>query len=236
MYGFLNKKDLAKWNKEDMQKAKECIWLIDSKVECPKGKLSRIKYITDWHRKLCDCLPSPELNVLNEKLKKLSIFANIDRFESAVILARYDMVQKILAYQYQKVEMIEQSAKNQDVEVRSTFMEEYNTANLTKPLPFGSTSWVERQNKHLAGYTPCYLRLKLLPPMEILEYVEHKLIKYDKYYGYFSAVIIFPDSWRREEKTIYGKDANEVELEAEKVFKESIVYYMKLNENPYGNR
>lgn len=238
MYGFTDKENLTKWNAEDAQKAKNCEWMLREEFQPPEGSIKRYFYVTNWHKRLCESLPTPEVNELYKQLDKFSIFGNLSRFEKCVRFARYDMVQKILAYQYQKQSMFREYAKKPtlDLESKESTMERYRIEKLTTVFPYGSACWEMRKSQNVQGYIPTYDILMKFQPIEVIEYAGHKLIKYDKFYNYFAAIIVYPKEWNMESQVIFNENPNVVELKSDNLFEVSIDKYLKQKSNPYGDK
>jgi hypothetical protein len=236
-YGFMKKEDLPQWNEEDMQRAKNCRWMMDREwKKCPDSFIDRIKECNWWYKKLMECLPSSERYDLQQSLNKVSMFFNYAIFERKVQSARYDMVMKLLAYDVQKAKMIE----NYENQPKGTFripsvMEDYRTTQLTQVYSKGSPADIKQREEKVIGYVPIKEILVKIPPMEIIEYCDFKLIKYDKWHGYYAIMLI--DN-KKNIKVFYDENAQKVELQAEMEFDELIDKYLNApeNQNGYGNK
>jgi hypothetical protein len=236
-YGFMNKKDLPQWNEEDTLRAKNCKWMMDRQWKnCPDSFIDRIKECKWWYKKLMEELPSPERYELKKRLNNVSMFFNFTLFERKLQSARYDMVMKLLAYDAQKAKMIDDYQQQSKEPFRiPSIMEDYRTKQLTQVYPKGSPADIKQREEKVIGYVPIKEVLLKIPPMEIIEYCDFKLIKYDKWHGYYAIILV--DN-KKNIKVFYDENAQKVELQAEMEFDELIDKYLNApeNQNGYGNK
>jgi hypothetical protein len=239
-YGFTNKKDLTKWNDEDMQKAKACKWMIDRDWKnYPDSIWETFKECRWWYQQLMECLPSPERYTLKERLKNKSMFFEFDIFVRQLQIARYDMVMKLRAYEYQKAEMISKSSQpilNTSNQFGNTSIsEDYRIKQLTQMYPKDTPADIKQREEKVKGYVPIKEILLKIPPMEIFEYCGFKLIKYDIWHGYYAIMLIDNN---KQIKIFYDENAKKIELQAETEFEKITEEYLKTqeNKNGYGNK
>jgi hypothetical protein len=236
-FGFTNKKDLPKWDDEDMQKAKQCRWMIDREWKnYPDSIIKRFKECNWWYKKLMECLPSPERVDLQESIKNTSMFFEFQIFERKIQRMRYNMVMELLAYDTQKAIMIEQYEKQSAQPLRvASVMEDYRTTQLAQQYPKGSPADIKQKEEKVIGYIPIKEILLKIPPMEVIEYCDFKLIKYDKWHGYFAVMLI--DN-KKNIKVLYDENPQKLELQAEMEFDEMVEKYLNApqNQNAYGNK
>lgn len=238
-YGFTNPKDLVRWNPEDSQKARECRWMLDRQYKEFEKKSDARKEAKWWYEKLYECLPTPELNEFDKKIKKLSILFDLSRFENVLRGARQDMVQKILALEYNKLKMLkkaQEASLNVDNYTTMSTFEQNNIKMLTRIYPKGSQQWQEQRDNKVNGYYPNMNVLLKLPPIEILDFAGFRLIKYDKLHGYFSAIISYPKDQKKPVEIIYDENPLVVESKSESLFDKLIDEHLQKNANPYGDK
>ncbi len=246
MGGFINKRQLTRWNKEDLQRAKDCRWMIDREIK--ENKDNFIKTISEylwWNKKLLVCLPSKEKYEYIRRINSISIIFQFSKFKAFVRRARYDIVMKLIAYDYQKEKMLEEKEPIRPLSINLNIIENENKptitlaeqirlADLSMVYPSGSPADKKQKEEKINGYVPTFELLSLVPPIEVIEYCGIKLKKYDKLHGYFSIVLI--DNHCNTNRVLYSENANEIETLAEQEFETLVEEKIKSKENGYGNK
>ena len=238
-FGIVDKNDLAKWEDEDLVKAKGCTWMIDRPWKnYPDSFFKQVRECMWWYNKLCQNLPSRELYDMKQSIKRLSMFFNFKIFESKIRFARYDIVQKLLAHEYQKRKMIEEAAKRREhISKYGSTVDEYRFINLIAQYPEGSVLQEKQIHEKVTGYIPNQDVLTKIPPMEIIEYCGFRLIKYDMWHGYYAAILCYPKgNGSRKTEVFYDENSIKLEAEAENKFNEEIDKHINLKVNPYGDK
>ena len=246
MIGFLDKKDLKKWKGKDLIKAKNCRWMIDRQVKSyPHSFIKQFKECLWWNRKLLECLPSQERYDYIKSIKKISIILQPKLFENNVRLARYSMVMALIAHDYQKSVMLEETRKRKEEELAKhnlsvnpqnsnlSITEEFRIQQLSQMYPEGSPNDIKQREEKVIGYIPIKEVLDRIPPMEIIEYCGFKLIKYDQWHGYYAIVLV---NNLNEYTIFYDENAYNVETLAEQEFDKAINNYLNKQNNAYGNK
>lgn len=241
--GFTNKKDLPKWDEEDTKKAKSCMWMMNQKYKnYPDSVISRYKECMWWNTKLHECLPSPELYDYCLDINSVSIVFKFNIFESKVKHARYMMVMKLQALEFNKAEMIRDYATKQQT-ISSNInkvdtLEEYRNKQLAQTYPMGTPNDKKQKEEKVIGYVPTREILKQIPPMEVIDYCGFRLIKYDRWHGFYAIMLVSPDGDNKKIEIMYDENALKIELKAECKFDELIENYLQSQKekNPYGNK
>lgn len=237
----MDKKNLAKWEGEDLQKAKECRWMIEKKYINHFNFFKSRKQALWWYIKFCKHLPIPELYQMKKDLNGYTSFIfDFDNFNHVMRTIRYEMVQKLLADAYEKDMVLEKAAEENNiirprkqVEPRLSTIEEYRFKKLTEVFASDSEDYKKQKEEIIAGYKPTYNVLQTQPPIEVIEYCGFKMIKYDKFHGYYSIMIVYPDG---KYHITYDTTPNKMESALEAKFDELVNDYLNNNNNPYGNK
>lgn len=233
LVGLLNKKDLVQWDQEDTDKLYKCEWIKSFEFETIENNRQRRKYYNAIYEKLILCLPKPELSYMNKQLSSFSIITKRKRFEKTIRYVVSDMRRKLIAHQIHK-----SKEKERVVVEKETSFQEYranrllynNTVKSTIPTNDISNNTIN------SGYYPTTEILGKLPPIEIIEYVGFRLVKYDKFCGHYAAILHYPKETSKLSVIFYNTNPQIVESEAEYKFDEEVNKYIQSKSNPYGDK
>lgn len=241
--GWYSKKNLCKWNEEDTRNLYKCEWIktFDIKQDF-KNKRERKKYFDELYDRLIQTLPSEDLKELNKRVERYSRISRRDRFEKTIIYTITSMRSKLCAHDYQKQKSYEnkpyadyESTKEVSFnEFRANLiMQETRKNNL---LNKNNSSENVQKEYTRPGYYPTMEILIKLPPIEIIDYVGFRLIKYDKFGGYYAIILRYPKDSYRNPEIMYNENAQVLESEAEYKFDQEVDKYLQSKANPYGDK
>lgn len=234
LVGMFDKKDLVKWDQEDTDKLYQCEWIKTFEFENIENNKQRRKYYNEIYKRLILCLPKPELAYMNKQLSSFSITMRRERFENIIRYIVSDMRRKLVAHEIQKSKQ-----KEQIVAEKETSFQEYRANKLLynndiqSMMSNGENTF---KNEVSPGYYPTTEILQKLPPIEIINYIGFKLTKYDKFCGYYAAILEYPQDDFKLPEIFYNTNPQIVESEAEYKFDEEINKYMQKKANPYGDK
>lgn len=216
MYGWTDKNQLVKWDSEDVDRLYKSLWLKDYIIPKFTNKEEEEQYYIKLAKALFATLPKRELNIFDDRLSKIDIVGNRSRFHTIIRCTVIDMQQKLNAHSYHK----EQLLKGVPIQPK-------------KEITFNEFRKMQqqKQSKYLS-----YDYLKYFVPIEILEHVGFKLIKYDIIKGNYYITLQFPDELKKEPIVLYDTNPTTLESKGERLFETEIEEYLKSKSNPYGDK
>lgn len=222
---MLTRRKLVQWDQEDTNNLYKCEWIRTFEFEDIENKWQRRKYYNSIYEKLIFSLPKPELEYMNKHLSTFSTIGKRKKFENTIKYIIYDMRRKLLAHEVER----ENKLDNVTIKREITF-QEYRARKL-----LNDETNVNKQSSH-KSYYPTTEILNKLPPMEIIEYVGFKVIKYDKFYDHYAAILHYPYDMYRMPIIMYNTNAQVLESEVDYKFDQEVNKYLQSKSNPYGDK
>ena len=216
MYGWSDKKQLVSWNGNDANLLYKVKWLENYRIPDFNNKDDKEAYYMNLFKELSRSLPQKELDIMLKALSKINIKKDKSRFHTILRCTIIDIQQKLSVHSSYKENLLNGIDINEKKEM--TFKE-----------------YRESELKRNSGYLS-YDVLKYVPPIEILEYIGFKLIKYDMLRNNYYIVLQYPDNLKNEPIVLHDKDAIALESKGENLFETEIDKYLKANKNPYGDK
>jgi hypothetical protein len=245
--GWYSADDVKRWSEEDLIRFKNCRFFLDMKYVQYKNYFQRRAEANKWYKLLIENIPFELLSELENRLKRVNIITDLKQFEN--VLQHYlwfiqDYI-KVDDYQkekflcglykhvnkYQQKEQFDQDLLNIKLQKDlNTTMQQYRFEKLTELKSFGSKEWEEQKNQKIPNYTPAPKYIRSQPPIEQVEYMGYILSKYDKFHGYYEALI----EGHEHVRMMYSESIKDLEIKVEKAFEEMVNEIYNKDNNPLG--